>query len=277
LFRDELRILMTPEQVMLARIGRAITWTGVRRRLVEKKVIACTAFQGETWAAAVQVLEKMLAGQAGRAFATVILSNHFVRYALLPWSDVPASEEEEMSYARHIFRQGYGAAADGWELRITSGRIGAPQLASAVDKDLPGELRAVFGRAGIVLESIQPHLMAACNACWTALRGRNAWFALVEPGSLCLALLREGSWESVRTMRMDGDGRVALPLMLERESCLVESAAAIDEVLLWAPWMANAQVAGGKRWNFRRLQPQFRAGLVPEPHSCFAAALSGCA
>lgn len=288
LFRDELRVMLTPEQVLLVRIRRGMTWRGLRRRVMEKKSLPCIAAcetQGSgvpggtpLWGAAVQALEAALAKQAGRrVFATVILSNHFMRYALLPWSDVPATEDEEIAYARHTFRQGYGEAADGWELRLSPGRIGQPQLASAVDKRLPDALRALFGRAGIPLESIQPHLMTAYNACRPSLIGRNAWFALLEPGSLCLARLRHGGWESVRTMRMEGDGRVALPLMLEREAYLAEVDTATDEVLVWAPWLANAQLPGSKGWKFRKLRPQVRAGIATEHHQRFAAALSGCA
>lgn len=193
LFRDELRVVLTPEQVLMVRIKRAMTYRGLRRKVLEKKAVLCAAYAagGTQWGAALQALEAALTVQAGRkAFATVVLSNHFMRYALLPWSDVPVSEDEEMSYARHTFRQAYGDAAESWELRLSPGRIG------------------------------QPHLMTAYNACRPSFGGKSAWFALLEPGSLCLALLRHGSWESVRTTRMDGDGRVALPLMLEREAYL---------------------------------------------------------
>ncbi|BBI99698.1 hypothetical protein FGKAn22_13910 [Ferrigenium kumadai] len=282
--------MLTPDQVLLARIGRSVTWRGVKRLVLEKKSIPCANYAGSQanggdvqgmatqWGAAIQTLEATLAKQAGRkAFATVILSNHFMRYVLLPWSDVPGDEIEELAYARHAFRQAYGDAAETWDLRLSPGKIGMPQLASAVDPRLPEALRALFGRNEIALESIQPHLMAAYNTCQNILDGRSAWFVLVEPGSLCLALLREGHWESVRTMRLDGDGRAVLPLILERESFLAESATAIDEVFLWAPWLGNVLMPKSKRWKFWKLQPLLRAGLVPEPDARFAAALSGCA
>ncbi len=290
LFRDELRIVLTPDQVLLVRIGRSVTWRGLKRRVLEKKAISCADYavsQGKggeaqgcatPWGAAMLALEAVLSKQKGRkAFATVILSNHFMRYVLLPWSDVPGNETEELAYARHAFRQAYGEAAETWDLRLSPGKVGMPQLASAVDQRLPEALRALFERTGIPLESIQPHLMAAYNTCENILSGRSAWFVLVEPGSLCLALLRHGGWESVRTMRLDGDGRVALPLILERESFLADSATAVDEVFLWAPWLGNALLPKSKRWKFWKLQPLLRAGLSPEPDARFAVALSGCA
>lgn len=285
LLSDELRIVLTPDQVLLARVERSLGWNGLRRRVVEKEVIPCAlGAAGEPsgsaalWGGALQALETALTRQSGRkAFATVILSNHFMRYALLPWSDVPGDEAEEQAYARHAFRQTYGDAAETWELRLSPGKVGMPQLASAVDSNLPEALRAMFVRTGIALESIQPHLMAAYNTCRTILRERTAWFALVEPGSLCLALLHQGRLQSVRTMRLEGDGRVALPLIMERESMLSESATAADEVLLWAPWQGNALLPKSKQWRFRKLQPLLHADLAPEPDSRFAVALSGCA
>lgn len=288
LLSDELRIVLTPDHVLLARIRRSIGWNGLRRRVLAKETIPCASGDAlgnvTPWAGALQVLEAALAKQAGRklfargkTFATVILSNHFMRYALLPWSDVPGDEAEELAYARHAFRQIYGDAAETWELRLSPGKAGLPQLACAVDSHLPDALRTMFGRSRIALESIQPHLMAAYNTCETILRERTAWFALVEPGSLCLALSHQGRLQSVRTMRLEGDGRVALPLILERESLLSESAAATDEVLLWAPWHGNALLPKSKQWRFRKLQPLLRAGLAPEPDSRFAVALSGCA
>lgn len=285
---DELRIVLTPNQVLLTRIGRAIGWRGLRRQVLEKEAISCAPGEpsgnASPWEGALQTLEAALAKQAerkpfarGKTFATVILSNHFMRYVLLPWSDVPGDEAEELAYARHAFHQAYGEDAESWELRLSPGKAGLPQLASAVDPQLPEALRVMFGLAGIRLESIQPHLMAAYNTCQAILSGRTAWFALVEPGSLCLALVHQGRLQSVRTMRLDGDGRVALPLIMEREAILSESDAVADEVLLWAPWLGNELLPKSKQWRFRKLQPLLRADLAPEPDSRFAVALSGCA
>lgn len=285
LLRDELRIVLTPNQVLLARIGRSFGWNGLRRRVLKKEVVSCANYSGgdvaggaTQWGAAMQALEAALARKAGRkAFATVILSNHFMRYVLVPWSDVPGDEAEEIAYARHAFRQAYGDVTETWDLRLSPGKAGMPQLASAVDPRLPEALRALFDRTGIALESIQPHLMAAYNTCQDILRERSAWFALVEPGNLCLAMLRRGQWERLRTMRLEGDGRVALPLILERESFLAESATATDDVLLWAPWLGNPLLPASKRWKYWMLRPLLRAGLGPEPDARFAAALGGSA
>ena len=100
---------------------------------------------------------------ARKTVAKVILSNHFMRYTMMPWSETLSDAAEEEAYARHCFRQLYGADVEHWELRLSPQRAGLPQLASAVDRRLLAALRGVFERNGVALESIQPRLMAAYN------------------------------------------------------------------------------------------------------------------
>ena len=45
--------------------------------------------------------------------------------------------------------------------------------------------------------------MAVYNDYRRRLQGRHAWFALLEPGNLCLALLQQGRWARVRSQRID--------------------------------------------------------------------------
>ena len=61
-----------------------------------------------------RTLETALPGYAdGKTVATVILSNHFMRYTLVPWRDELSDAEEELAYARHCFTKVYGAPSTG--------------------------------------------------------------------------------------------------------------------------------------------------------------------
>ena len=104
-----------------------------------------------------------------------------------------------------------------------------------MDADLLDALRGVFERAGIALQSIQPHLMAAYNNFRDHLRKRSAWFALLEPGHLCLALLQQGRWPRVRSLRIGSEWRDELPRILEREAYLADNPAVPHEVYVWDP------------------------------------------
>ena len=278
LLRDELRVLLGPDQVVLVRVGRELTGRGLRHRVLAKTVVDCAPVaSGEApWDAAIKMLEVKLPGLADRRiFATVILSNHFVRYVMVPWSEALSDEAEEMAFARHCFKQAYGDAAESWELRLSPEPAGARKLASAVDGRLLAVLRALFEQAGVTLKSVQPYLMAVYNNCRASLQKRSAWLVLFEPGCLCLALLQQGRWASVRTMRVGSDWHDSLPLILEREACLAESDTASEAVFLWAPGLGNAALPASGRWQMHNLQPVVRKDFIPEYEGRYALAFSG--
>ncbi len=276
--REELRVVLGPEQVQLVRIGRAFTPRGLAHRVLDKRTLPCADAPegGAQWGGAVATLAAQLPGLAkNTASATVVLSNPFMRYAMIPWNGALLDEEEETAYARHFFRQLYGSAAESWELRLNPDRAGLPQLASAVDRGLTDAVRAAFDGAGIRLRSIQPSLMVAWNSCRNRLQKSSAWFVLFEMGSLCLALLQQGRLGRVRTLRAGDDWCESLPWLLQREAYLGDGDAATDEVLLWAPELECAALPAREGWKMQALQPTLRHGLAQDYDRRYAAAMGG--
>ena len=276
--RDEHRIVLQKNQVLLVTGRRELTVHGVRRHVQAKQVLSCSSVDGNAgtgekqWDGALATLESALPALAKRnSHATVILSNHFMRYALIPRSEALSDEKEELSFARHSFREMYGSAADSWELRINHEQTGtAAQVACAVDTRLLTALRESFGRMGIKLQSVQPHLMLAYNSCQRLLNGRSAWLVLVERDNLCLALLRDGEWAWVRTIRTGVRWREGLPFFLERETYLTNTDPTTSDVFIWAPDHQDEAMPCSCRWQFKYLQPQPVSGLVPEQDRRFA-------
>ncbi len=265
LSRNELRVTLCPDGVALQRAELRLTPRGYMGQAQAREVVECEtdAGTGAPWSAALRTLEEALPRFAAAGMrAHVVLSNHFVQYMLVPWMD-NLSDAEELVFARHCFSEVYGAAADGWSVRASLGRRGAPTLASAVPTKLLEELRGAFEGAGVRVRSIQPHLMAACNSCQGGLEGRSAWIALLERNSLCLAMLHQGQLTWVRQLRIGDDWHAELPAILEREAYLADPADT-DEVLLWAPHLDGAQVPPMGRWRIEHLIPpggHFDAGL----------------
>jgi hypothetical protein len=257
---SELRVVFSPDQVTLLQVQRTLTWRGLRRTPHDVYSVPCNSANGpQPWRAALLELETALPGYAdGKTAATVILSNHFLRYALVPWRAELADAEDELSFARHCFAKVYGKAAQHWDLRLSQEAPGMPRLASAVDTDLLDSLRGVFDGAGIPLRSIQPHLMAAINGVRGRLR-HSAWFALLEPGNLCLALQQQGRWSRVRSLRTDRAWREELPLILEREAVLADDPAVPHEVYVWSAEADDAALPEIDPWQLHALGP----GLVP--------------
>lgn len=257
----ELRVVISPDQAALWPVRRTLGLRGLRRLIDEPHIVPCNSASGATpWRAALQALETALPGFAdGKTAATVILSNHFLRYALVPWRAGLSDAEEDLSFARHCFAKVYGKAAQQWELRLSQEAPEMPRLASAVDTELLGGLRGLFDSAGIPLRSIQPHLMAAFNGSRGRLQQHSAWFALPEPGNLCLALLQHGRWSRVRNLRVDRAWREELPLILEREAYLADDPAVPHEVYVWSEAPGDMAFPKIDPWQFHVLSP----GLVP--------------
>jgi len=275
--RDEFRIVLRPRQVAVAQLRRVLTRQGLRRHMLATWIVPCKtpAADKTPWSGALAALDAVLPEIAERrACATVILSNHFTRYAMVPWSDELSNETEELSYARHTFSEIYGRDEGDWELRISPGKSGKPQLASAVDAGLLASLREMFGRRQVSLSSVRPHLMVACNACQAMLRTRSAWLALVEQGSLCLALLQDGQLSWVRTMRTGDQWHKELPFLLNREALVANIEVSTDEVLLWAPDLQRVPVVAGGRWEIRHLQPAQMPSVAHEVDGRFAMYMS---
>jgi hypothetical protein len=281
LSHSELCIVIYPEQLVLLNAAGKLTPRGIKRHVHAQANIPCSAASdGDMpWSGAIRTLATSLPFFAKRHMkVTVILSNQFMHYILVPWCDKLGSEKEEMAYARHCFVEVYGDIADAWELRLSPDKAGVPALASAVDKKLLDELRGLLGSAGVVIKSIQPHMMAAHNICHDSLSGRSAWLALLEPGNLCLAMLQKGQWAWMRKMRIGEAWHEELPMILEREECLVGAEAAVNEVLLWAPHLhekqslADSRIPASRRWQFQHLKTSQKYGFGLEHDGLVAVA-----
>jgi len=151
----------------------------------------------EPWTAAVQDL----AARELRGRVTVVLSNHFVRYALVPWSAELAGSAEEDAYVRHHFVRIYGERAKAWTFRASPAPAGAARLASAIDANLLAALKSAFARKRAKLASVQPGLMAVFNRARSAVPAGGAWLVLAEPDRACVALHSGGRWQAVSNAR----------------------------------------------------------------------------
>jgi len=168
-----------------------------------KRKLACDPeFGAQPWQGAIHALKNLdLAGKV-----TVVLSNHFVRYALVPWSGALSSPQEEDAYVRHHFVKIHGERAKSWVFRATGA---SSRLCSAIDQDLLEELRACFAKhRKAKLVSVQPALMAAFNRWRGSIPASGAWLVLVEPGRACVGLHAQGHWQSVQNAK--GEWRAAL-------------------------------------------------------------------
>ena len=209
LWKDELRVGLCPGRLVIARYRR-----GLARRLIECAIVPVGADPIQA-----------LAAVADKADVTVVLSNHYVRYGVLPWAARLHSNEEWLAYAHHHFSTTYGAASAGWRLGVSAARRGTPRIACAIDADLFERLRG----SGSV-RSVEPYLMAAFNARRRAV-STPAWFVVQEPGRLTLGLAGSNGWSLVRNRRAAPDWPDSLADLLDRESAARSEATPADVAL----------------------------------------------
>jgi hypothetical protein len=173
----------------------------------------------------------------------VVLPNHFVRYALVPWSAALSGAAEESAYVRHHFVRIYGERAKAWSFRASPSSGGAPRLCSAVDTALIEELKKIFSRGKGKLVSVQPELMATFNRWRGKVPAAGAWLVMAQPERACIGLHAKGNWQAVQNARGDW---LAL---LERERHRIGGALP-DLVLLHSPEGVASDAPG---WKLQRL------------------------
>lgn len=205
---ERARLGLCPERIVLRRRGK-------------EQAHRVTPLEGApAWRAAVDALPGALGERAPRRL-DVILSHHFVRYALLPWSEALRTEAAWLAYARHRLAELHGAPLEGWALRVSASAPRGARIACATEQALLDALRGKLAQRGVRATSVQPHLMAAFNRERRALRGASCWLVVEEAGRLALACFERGAWTALRVRRAGARRSEALPLLLQRESALL--------------------------------------------------------
>ena len=264
---DSLNVFFAPDGVL------AVSRRGWRGQIAEKRVYPAAAGGGEH--AATAALAAALR-EFGCSRVRLVLSNHFVQYQLLPWRDDVADDEEAAALVRLAFHETFGAAADGWDIRLSDEPPGQARVAAAVPRELLSSLEAAAAAAKARLVAVQPYLTAGFNA-WRQHfgHGRSAWLVLHEEGRLSFALLEQGRWRWVRNVRAGADWRDQLPDLVESESLLAGVEALPAEVLVFAPGVPDLAVRSGGRLPFRSLRLEARDGFSPLADAAFGLALIG--
>jgi hypothetical protein len=249
--RKRIRVALSPRRALAA-----VFSAGLRPRLLDQRAVACApgTAGGLTWEPALEALRTALETLPhARASAVVILSNHFVRYLLLPWKPEIVTAEEELAFAAARFNQVYGASTQDSVIRVSAAPAGSQRVTSAVERPLLQLLAELLAELGLRAESIQPHLMSAVNA-WGGRRLRDGWVALAEPSLLLLGLRRNGAWISLRSRPLEPAAPLAAIIEQERRLLGLETAPA--EVFLHE---ADGAVLDATRVNAMLHDAQFRA------------------
>lgn len=240
LWTDKLQVTLCPDRMELVRSSG-----GLRSRILESQTIPCDTRQNDPlWAAAVAALKQRLLTLPTKHHVTVTLSNHFVHYALVPWSDALVNDEERLSLARICFEKTYGDLARHWAVRVSHAGYGQPCLASAVDQALVDGIQNAFTSSHSRLVSLQPSLMTVLNRFRKKFKGKDSMILVVEPGRACL--LREGvrGLVEIKSLTIGAKLPEELDILMARESIMHGSQNHTRPYLIVSGYPRSAITAG---------------------------------
>lgn len=215
-------VLLRPAEVQVAR-RRAF---GSQRGVVAR-VYAVSSGEGgqvqagEPWRASVDRLAAALAEPGITGSLHVVVSDHFLRYALIPWNENLVADNERLAFARITFGEIYGGMAGDWAVALDQQPAGQPSLAGAIDRTLQLALAQLAARRGVRLRALRGTLAERINRHRRALLPASFCLASLEPGRVTLAFRKESSWFAVRTRRMEASAPETFGSVLKQEAAAV--------------------------------------------------------
>ena len=202
----------------------------------------------------------------------IVLSNHFVRYLVVPWSGQITTMQEFRNYAVAAFEDVYGDTVAGWEVSVSPEGHGAPRLAAAVDRALLDALREAASRSRLRLRSIQPYLMSAYNRIVRPLRDKNFVFMLIEADRVCLLTAENKTWRQVSAVTVSSDP-VGLAALLEREIHMADlRESAVPSIYIHGAHQPDVLLAPVQGRAPRILELSSTSGRLPTGDAAFAMA-----
>ncbi len=288
LWRDRLQVFFAPGEVSVVRFPKGLRYEGLKFRGLKFKGLKFGSLKfgslkfgslkfgslkpkpeatvsavceqkigGAPWESPLEELERCLEG-AGGTDVVITISNHFVRYSVLaPQKDI-ANPSELNSYAEFHMREVFGERAAGWVLSIGAWDPCNGGVCAAIDRELYDRLEELAVRSKARLQYIEPYLTSAFDHCRKRLEDSRSWFALVEAGRLCLALLEHGAWQYIRNQRIGQDIKGELLATLDQEAILsAYSGRAAGTVYLLAPGYPQLTLPEDCSWRIVWLAPDF--------------------
>jgi hypothetical protein len=270
LWRDQIDVFLAPARIDLTQSPRG--FKSVRPSVVHPAVTAQVALPDPghvAWEKPLQQLDEMLPENAG-AGVTVILSNHFVRYAALTPQVEITSPEEVMAYADFRMREIYGARVDHWVISISNWDPVYGAISAAISQELMAKIEETCERHAIRLNGIEPYFTAVLDRWGEQLGRKKSYVAVIETGRLCMGVLENDSWRNIRNQRIPQNQHSvaeALWAALDQEAVLSGHKDIIEQVFLFAPEHPSFALPPDCGWQTIPLPTENKAvpGHYPKP------------
>jgi hypothetical protein len=251
--RERIEVRLAPHAIALRRLSR-----GTRVRELGSYHFEVEAVNGtHDWKPALAMLNSRFEALAWRkADLDVVLSGHFTRLMLMPWT-ANVSEQDAAAYARHQFNVIYGSNADAWSVCLGVAHPRRPRVAAAIEIALIEALTAQAASYDMRLCSLRPLLSSLVDALPANDQALSGWVALAEPGSVHVACLDAGHCIDIRGARYEADAAPVL-LSLLRESALnTDRDTEHAQVKLFAATAPDCTLLRQHGWCVENATPEF--------------------
>jgi len=197
-------------------------------KLVEAVSLDCTpADTSPLWQSALTSAESQCARLEPGSSVEIILSNHFVRYLVIPAMPAFTPADQRVAIAAECFRQAYGDNADDWDIRVDPLAHADSMIACAIDSALIAGLGALGKQYRLKIKSLQPYLMSGFNEARqrirrTRIKASPVCYVQIEPERATIALLRNGAWHAIASGRVPQEWAQEVAAMVNREILLAD-------------------------------------------------------
>jgi hypothetical protein len=262
---------IAPGSAALLRMRR-----GWRPAVVQKShAIGATRSADSPWLAELGLLESLLGEAQRRLPLNIVISNHYMRYRLVPEPPLAMPEEGVQALVQHCFRETYGDIVNDWQISANPMPGGGDMVACAADRALIEGLKSAADKSGLRLASVQPYFMSGFNADCRRIDGETACFVQAEPGRIMLGTVCNKDWLGIRAVAATCRWKEELSAHIEREILLAGWEDACPTIFLHA--LESAQEIKPKeknRWKLEHVSKQQIEGYSPQQDFPYAMALS---
>lgn len=251
LWRDQIQVFLAPERIELVRLSR-----GFKPVQAAKVTVSCQPIQGAPiWESSLSQLEKNLINAAGTELA-ITLSNHFIRYVTLPPQAEITTPDEVKSYAMFRMREVYAERVDSWVLSVSAWNPVSGAICAAIPGDLMTRLEEMAVRYSFRLKEAEPYLASVYDRWQKLLLGSKTYFAVIETGRICIAILTDGVWQTIRNQRVLHNVADELLAALDQEAVLSGNKEAVELVYLFAPEHPELTLPKNCGWSIVPVQTE---------------------
>jgi hypothetical protein len=205
LWRKEVRIVLCPDKVIIVAFAK-----GLWRKIVSQAILPVAPQNSADWRSALTSLERWIAeNELGKADIKIHLSNCFVRFALMPFTEGVTDYAERLTVAGLLFESIYGESAKQWRLSLDETQYGEPCLVAAIDSGLAEAIDQLVSSRRFRSVSVQPYTASVLNAFGKQIQNGEGLFVVLDHGQAVLFDIREKKIAGTRKVMLgiapDGD------------------------------------------------------------------------